>query len=253
LGIHRSSLGIVFAASVVASLAWVRPAQGQSDPVSELAVQASDVHAAYCADVFSSDEDLAEAARQASAAMWEELDAHLKLDPEPFLLYWRGVMAQCLGRDDQARADLEGFLQAVAYLQAVDDAHSDAIQTMCGDAERRLRRLRRGRVRGGAVRTGAGVELHPRWRAGAGLMVAGGTTAALGFILDRAIYDGLDLNTTYAEYNQGRNFEKAMIAVGVVGCAVGGVGLIVLISSREPQRPAVALTPGPISTLSVRF
>ena len=56
----------------------------------------------------------------------------------PFLLYWRGVLLQCVDQDERAQADLEAFL---AVPGAVDDFAS-----LARDARRRLRAMTRERA-----------------------------------------------------------------------------------------------------------
>ncbi len=104
------------------------------DPA-ELAVRASDAHHEYCAEIYSGELSLVAAGYKEVAGLWEEVDAGHEQTSDPVLLYWRGVLALCLGQDDLARADLQGFLDVL------DDDRRAGLRPMVRDARQRLDRL----------------------------------------------------------------------------------------------------------------
>jgi hypothetical protein len=110
---------------------WL-PARASEDH-NELALRANEVHIEHCGDMYAGNiSTAAEGFRQVADA-WEEVDAAYKDSEEPYLLYWRGMLAECLSQNDQARFDLQTFL----------DAHAETagLGFMVTDAKRRLRRL----------------------------------------------------------------------------------------------------------------
>ncbi len=99
----------------------------------DLALRANDVHIEHCGDMYAGNiSTAAEGFRQVADA-WEAVDTAYKDSEEPYLLYWRGLLAECLSQNEQARFDLQTFL----------DAHGETsgLSHMAGDARRRLRRL----------------------------------------------------------------------------------------------------------------
>jgi hypothetical protein len=59
---------------------------------------------------------------------------------EDFLLYWRGVLQECIGRADLANQDLDAFLASEQAVASFPD--------LASDARRRLRRMRSAAARG---------------------------------------------------------------------------------------------------------
>ena len=225
------------------------------DTAADLSVRAAEVQADYCAEIYGGNVESAVAGYTEVAAIWGELKAAQEVDPQPVLLYWSGLMAQCLGQNERSIEDLAAFLK---YVEAEEKAgNRGLLRPMKRDAERRL------------VRMDVAVESDPetanltlvsadalknRRRLGVALMVAGGATAVVGFSVDATIYAGIDVDEGMAAYNEDRQAEIAMILVGSVGAAVGVTGLIVAITRpRDQSHATLQLTPGPVTTLSVRF
>ncbi|MCP4872581.1 MAG: hypothetical protein GY898_28150 [Proteobacteria bacterium] len=148
----------------------------------DLALEADAVNQEHCAELYSAQVEQAASSTLAVAEVWGRLSEVYEESKAPYLLYWRGVLAQCLGRDDAAREDLEAFVA------------SQEGQTMFEDLVRkakvRLRRL------GGANRIGQGaaaeflrndpvLEVELSYAAGSGVHELSCTTAVEGAINGR--------------------------------------------------------------------
>jgi hypothetical protein len=111
-----------------------QPGQSAARTAESAALAAVAAHEAWCADVRSaSDEAKAADATAEVAAAWREVDVALEMSREPYLLYWRGLLAECLRHPDRALGSLREFVTA-----AGDDP---SLGALVQDAERRIRRL----------------------------------------------------------------------------------------------------------------
>lgn len=128
----------------------------------EVAVEAARVRDDFCSDAAGDDTTLAASMVNKVSSVWEQVSETYELSEQPFLLYWRGVLEQCLDQEERAREDLERFLAE----SGGDSTYADLVR----DARFRLRRLaaaeRQGPAVGPAVAAGIGTA------AGAGLMAA---------------------------------------------------------------------------------
>jgi len=109
-------------------------ATGQERTVDEVAVAAAEVHQQHCADIYTGDIDLAAEGYAAVAPIWQQVSEVYEGAQEPLLLYWRGLLAQCLGQREQGLADLDAFVAA--------EGENRDLAAMVRDANRRIRRLR---------------------------------------------------------------------------------------------------------------
>lgn len=109
-------------------------AAGVEPTADELAGLAAEVHQQHCADIYGGDIDLAAEGYSAVAPVWQQVNEVYAEEEQSFLLYWRGLLAQCLGQVEQCVADLEGFVEA--------EGETGNLEAMVRDANRRLRRLR---------------------------------------------------------------------------------------------------------------
>lgn len=96
------------------------------------ALKSHNVVESHCADVYASDHALAAEVSAIVSLQRSEVAALYESNPVPYLLYWRGVLAQCLGVHDKAISDLSAFV-------ALPGALPDQVK----DAEHRLRRIAR--------------------------------------------------------------------------------------------------------------
>lgn len=290
-------------------------AAAQEPDADDLAVWAAEVHEAHCAAMQGTDVQAAVEGYQVVAGVWGELDAALKGSevPQPYLLYWRGLLAQCLDKEEEAATDLEGFLQAAAFLGAVDVERKGLLDAMVRDSKRRLKRLGQG-AKGPVVRRGgvtprpsrkttredeqdataeeevdaedgdrdrggrgeradreetlperdtparhdvvSAVPLHVRRQRGAGaaLLIAGSLAAGGGFALNAGMYQRYYQPSTgdQATYEWASGMATTGFVVGLAGAALGVTGFIVLVAPPAGTS-RVALVPGPVPALSVRF
>ena len=199
------------------------PAGAAAEDAQALALEASEVLQAHCADAGGLDIGAAADSIAIVGPVWAKLDAALTETRKVYLLYWRGVLAQCLDKEEMAIRDLEGFVAA----RASDPSYQGQVK----DASRRLRILRR-RNSGG----GQGSEAGP--------FVLGGTLLGIGGLFGALSgWQAATADSKYVAYHSGdytrgsfpelyREGEEATIAANAfIGAAVGSgtAGLVSLI------------------------
>jgi len=111
---------------------WAGTASAQTEAF-ETALQADEANQEHCANQYTTRVDKAAAATVAVAEVWQQLDEVYERDRAPYLLFWRGVLAQCLGREDAARNDLQEFVES--------QENSSMFVALVRQARTRLRRL----------------------------------------------------------------------------------------------------------------
>ena len=232
---------------------WPGSSAAQETAADDLAVRASGVHAEHCADIHASDMTVAVQGYAAVAEIWGELDSALKEAdaPQPYLLYWRGLLSQCLNRDAEAASDLEGFLKATEFLGAVDETRQGQLKSMARDAQKRLKRL------GSDDTTAARPQPKPvdgKRGSGAALLVAGSLAAAGGISLNAGLVHSYyqPATTDQETYERARGGAVTGAVIGIAGAAVALTGFIVLVAPHKGDA-TVALLPGPVPNLVVRF
>ncbi len=106
------------------------------DPESEaLAIEAHQILTDHCAEVEGTDTTLAAQSVTVVSEVWARISAQLEKSGKEYLLYWRGVLGQCLNQDERALQDLRDF---VSQLEEQD---SDLWASLVVDANTRVRRL----------------------------------------------------------------------------------------------------------------
>ena len=197
------------------------------------AVQAADTHAKYCGEGVDQTIESSGSAIAEVGKMWASLDGLPERTGATGLLYWRGLLAECLDRQDHAIADLTQFLEAHKH----DTTWVEPVR----DAIRRLQRM--------------GVESEPSPTARpagrilgfslAGLMGAGsGVMGALAGVrsghrqeLETLYYSGslrTDDFTTVDTQGQAATQDINGFAAGAVGLAAGAA-TAVLVSALAPN------------------
>ncbi len=138
--------GLLAAALTVLAAAPAGASEEDEPDSADVALRASEVHAENCPEIYSRQVTLiAEGYRQVSS-VWEDLYDEYDATGEPSLLYWRGMLALCLGQEDLGRDDLQGFIDAL------DEEQRDTLSDLVRRAESRLRRLEQAeRQRGRSV------------------------------------------------------------------------------------------------------
>jgi hypothetical protein len=230
------------------ALAAPAPALAQ-DPSMDAALHASEVNDSYCADLYSGKVDVAAGATVAVAEVWQQVSVVYEGTRAPYLLYWRGVLAQCLGRDDAAKADLEAFVRA--------PGGSSMFADMVRKANGRLRRL------GGKARSGHGPSA--RWlRQPAALEISlryalGGGASVLACTDDDEPDSGLRVENSgcaggAASFPQSAGLvEPAFLEGGLSLWSPGplGLGLRAALEVPVPNGLPLATTPGPSGTIEL--
>ncbi len=99
----------------------------------QLALEAAEVRDRYCSDVAGGSTTLAAQTLTTVGGVWARVSAHLEQSRKVYLLYWRGVLGQCLNQDERAQEDLTTFVEA---------REGDPVwESLVKDARRRLRLL----------------------------------------------------------------------------------------------------------------
>ena len=125
-------LGLLTTAMTAALLvALVRPAA--ADQTEELAARAWEVHQAQCAELAAGSDASAADSMVEVTEVWREVITAYEETGAGFLLYWRGVLAQCLGQPERAAEDLQLFVA----LEQLEEAFMPQVR----DARTRLRRM----------------------------------------------------------------------------------------------------------------
>lgn len=215
------------------------PCAAHADDVEELATLANDVNQEYCAEIYAQDVRLAAQGYQKVAAAWESVDLGYEETRSSILLYWRAVLAQCLGQDEIAERDLQYLVQRLT------DTNESDLAGVLGDAQRRLKRLE-------AQPDRAPSAFDRLDTARTVLLVGGAVTATTGFAVCLGAYRVGSLQTEEAPFVAARRANIAGLVVGLTGV---GIGVTCLLSLAVPTRSgaAVSLLPGPITFVEIRF
>ncbi len=226
-------------------------ALAQETTAEELAVRANDVHQTWCADIYGAEVSAAAAGYREVADVWADLDVQLAETPDAALIYWRGVLAQCLGQDERAAVDLRAFLDLVEQGGGEDDGDLSAME---GDALKRIARIERQRNR---ARWFAEASPSRRRRTGGAVVLsAGATAAAIGFAVNVGVYNRYIGTNDFATYNWAAGVSQAGLAVGLVGALTGVVGVVLVALPVDDSSPGVARVSvgiGPRTWLEVSF
>ncbi len=124
----QTILAVVVIAACVASTA-------SADDSGDAATLAYQVHTEHCADVAAAATSTKTAEQTAVVTdAWSTVIGVYESTGRSYLLYWRGLLAQCLGQEERAGQDLQLFVALEQYDQRFD--------SLIKDARRRLRRMK---------------------------------------------------------------------------------------------------------------
>jgi hypothetical protein len=197
------------------------------------AVQAANVHAEHCAEGVNQTIEATGSAIAQVGETWASLDGMPERTNATGLLYWRGLLAECLGRTDHAITDLMKFLE----VHANDSTWVEPAR----DAMRRLERM--------GVVLEAGPSKPPAGRivgvlSGGLIAAGGGLTGALAGVRSQHLSDLETLYTSgtlasdaFASVDeQGRSAAQDVsgFTAATVGLSLGGVATV-LISALAPD------------------
>jgi hypothetical protein len=233
----RSSVAI--AVLLASWLAGTAQAQEPVDDPVLVAGEASQVRDQYCTDASDAAITLQAEGTAAVSAVWARVSRSYDQHKAVYLLYWRGLLGQCIDKTALVRQDLESFVVVVGD----DPAYREQVR----DAERRLKRL-------AIVEAQAAGKVDPRPGIGVGIGVAAGG-AVLGGL---AAWQGQrmqELNTQFhagglqqGSYDtlsvDGQAAALASNALSGAAVAAGATGLTVLAISA-------AITHSQSSTVAV--
>ena len=101
----------------------------------QLAIEAAQVQSEHCANAASRLDTSGARSISIVSDTWVRVSERYDQSGESYLLYWRGVLAQCMDKEDFALQDLENFISR---------SEGNALwATLIKDAKRRIRQLSR--------------------------------------------------------------------------------------------------------------
>ncbi len=123
-------LRLAFAA--LATLLLAAPASAEEPAF--VAADAYDVHQAHCASVAGGSTQAAAESMAEVTEVWRRVISAYEASGRTYLLYWRGVLGECLGQPERAATDLRLFVD-------LEQFGSDDLAPLVKDARTRLRRM----------------------------------------------------------------------------------------------------------------
>jgi len=223
------------------ALAQPQQAQGE-DRAQALALEAHQVLADHCAQAAGGQTTKAAESVVVVSDVWYRVSTELEANNERYLLYWRGVLEQCLDQEEKALDDLTAFVEA--------PADSNLLMELVRDARKRIRRLQTNQSTANRVRT------SPQTVVGLGLgfgLAAGAATAGSlsGWHWGQAVERR---NQLTAQVNTGQQIQeirndmeaKEQTSRGLVVLAVGlgvasTVSFVVTAANRNKVKRRTAL------------
>jgi len=225
---------------LLVGLLWAAPSWASDQEAESAALMAQAIIEGPCGHVESNNRTLADAARQSAQQALDAVEGARASSRKVYLLYWSGVLAQCLGQLDEAQARLEAFVslraESALWTSLVEDATRRLRILMAADPDADKPNPWRivGAVGGGALgltAVGTGLGAGSAWtdsqEISAQLYAEPHRPAALGSLLA----EGEALS------GQHRGLVVATAALGATSAALLAVAL------ASSDRPAFALLP----------
>jgi len=231
--------------------AWAQDAEISSAKQSEaLALEAHQVLVDHCAQAAGGATTKAAKSVVLVSDVWARVSAHLEESEESYLLYWRGVLEQCLDQEDRALTDLRNFVES--------PAESDLLMELVRDARKRIRRLERAQTPQASPQvlpqTIFGLTLGFGLAAGSAVSgsVAGwhwGQALSRQDQLTSQVNTGAQINDIRADMEAHEQASHGLAALGV-GLGVGSaISFVVTASSRSRTGGRAAVGPPIISPM----
>ena len=107
-------------------LALPSVASAQAITPVEAAKAAYQVNEEHCAATVDDRTTVAAEALARATEVYADVSATYDASPEPYLLYWRGVLALCIGQDQRGLNDLIAFLDTEGIAASATDQYRDA-------------------------------------------------------------------------------------------------------------------------------
>lgn len=218
-------------------LLWAAVAHA-ADGSDEVAIRAAAAHEAHCSDVATGQATAAAEALAQVGPVLAEVSRAFDQTGEPFLLYWRGMLNQCLDQEDRAATDLAAFVKAAGawpvYAEQVNEA------------KRRLRGLNASTA---AVRTAA--PPPPGLVVGASLIGAGAVFGGLsgwqGEVLAQAQADWDAGGQPWSQLEEiklagldAADASNGLLAAAIGAGAGGAVAMVIAAATSGPRKPRAA-------------
>ena len=222
--------------------ATVTPAKAKVSS-EHLAVEASNVQNDHCADAASKADTGGLRSISTVSNTWVRVSERYDLSGESYLLYWRGVLAQCMDQEERALTDLKQFITR--------SEGNSLWAALIKDAQRRVRQLdykTGGGGRGGPIQATKvfGFVLGASLAAasgGAGIAAASFWSQSQEhavFLLDEERSGLKDL----PEYEQGQVAARNSSAATVAAIGLGVVAVVSFVVAAGPgSSPTAALAP----------
>ena len=228
----------------------VAPAPTEKRVSSEqLAVEASNVQNEHCADAASNQETGGIRSISTVSDTWVRVSERYDQSGESYLLYWRGVLAQCMDQEDRALADLKDFISRSEgnslWATLIKDARRRARQLghkttgtqQMGGADPETARKVVGFVLGASLAAGS---------AGSGIAAATfwNTSQAKADYLRQAELDNLTVPGAHPEYEQGETAARnsSILTVAAIGLGVSAT-VSFLVAAGTGVSPTAGLPP----------
>ena len=223
----------------------VAPSSGES-----LALEAAQVQEQHCARAYGKDMTRALQSIATVGAVWARVSEQYEKSGESYLLYWRGVLAQCMDQEEKGLIDLKAFVSR--------SGSSSLWAALVKDADRRIRQLER-KTGAGVARPPGPVAGSPRFGAGLALgisLAAGSAVSATvagvrwneARLQAQAIYDG-EVDAAISEggvadlsnsdpFKNGTTYSQETIALGIAAAAMGTGSLVSFIVAASATKNA---------------
>jgi hypothetical protein len=215
----------------------------RSQDAEAVAAEAEQAVQSYCSDAAGDDTTLAAQSVARVSEVWARVSETLEQSRKVYLLYWRGVLAQCLDQEVRALDDLRGFLAA--------RSDSTVWASLIADAERRVGRIERriGGVRGPSPSTGPVVgSLALGGAAGAFAALSGWQWSEAEAQAQR-LYAGDHIGPNAAAfYVEGDQLADRSRAFLVASVGTGAASVVIAVASAAQARSAVAAAPWLVPT-----
>ena len=218
----------------------------------DLALEAARIRSEHCAQAASDRKTGGVRSINEVGPIWLRVSEQFDKSGEIYLLYWRGVLAQCMDQEERAAVDFESFVA----LEGESTLWADLVR----DARRRMRLLQRSAA-SGEVGLSAGLRNRNKT---IGLVIGGslaasslffGVSGAIAWSDAQEIADELEGTEFGAHQDQSlesfreqlddgelSQTESRILSAAAIGSGIGSIISLVL-AARSAARPQTAMTP----------
>ena len=229
----RDQLLVLLALGVLLFPFDARTEELGTDAASEaIALEAARIVEEHCAEVAGGTATAAAVSVTTVSEVWRRVSEELEQSRKVYLLYWRGVLGQCLDQEERALTDLTEFVEA--------RRGSDLWSSLVADARRRVTYLQRklGRRRGlspaqrrAAAGVGVGFAVGSAALAGSGGAEWEAARSVAGQIYAEP-HDSDDLAALISEGDAHATASRVTTGLSI-GLGAAAVGSLVLAATRQ--------------------